>query len=209
MKKWALVFTVAVIGAALPQAGHAQGISLGAKAGLNMADLSGDDISDVNMRTGFTVGAYLTLSTPGMFALQPEVLFSQKGATMEGEILGTSYESHMKSTYIEVPVLLRVGVPMPASPAKPFLFVGPSAGFLLSSKQEVEAGGESEEEDIKDTMKSMDWGAVVGAGLDFGSLSVDLRANFGLSSIDDTPEENDLKNRTFSVMLGYKLPIGL
>ncbi|HEX6939459.1 MAG TPA: porin family protein [Longimicrobiales bacterium] len=209
MKKWTMVLTAVVFAAALPRVGQAQGLSLGVKAGVNMANFTGDDAPDTDMRTGFTAGAYLRLSTPGMFAIQPEVLFSQKGAQQSFDFGAGPVDASWNTTYVEIPVLLRIGVPMPASPVKPFVFAGPSAGFLLSSKIKAESDDESAEVDFKDSTKSTDWGAVVGAGLDFGSLSVDLRANLGLSSLSDIDDDVDMKNRTFTVMLGYQLPLGM
>ena len=33
--------------------------------------------------------------------------------------------------------------------------------------------------------------------------------NLGLSSIDDATDPGDVKNRTFSLLVGYRLPFGL
>lgn len=194
------IVMVAALAAALPQIAYAQGISVGVKAGLNMATISGEAVENTDLKTGLTAGVYLTLSTP-LLSLQPEVLVSEKGAKQTQEVGGSSVETRFNSTYVDVPVLVRFGIPLPASPVKPYLFAGPSAGFLLSSK----FSQDGEEIDVKDDQKSMDWAAVVGAGVNFGALSIDARANFGLSSVSDSSSDFDMKNRTYSVMVGYRL----
>lgn len=193
------IMMVAALAAALPQVGHAQGISLGAKAGVNMATHTGEAVENTDLKTGLTAGIFLTFSTP-LISVQPEVLFSQKGAKQTQQVGGGPLETTFSSTYVDVPVLVRFGIPLP-SPVKPYLFAGPSAGFLLSSK--FSEDGSSEELDIKDHQKSMDWAAMLGAGVDFSSLSIDVRANLGLTSVNEA--DIDTKNRTFSVMLGYRL----
>lgn len=62
---------------------------------------------------------------------------------------------------------------------------------------------------MRDTTKSMDFGVVFGGGVDFGTLSVDLRLDLGLTSIDDSADSSDIQNRTLSLLVGYRLPFGL
>ena len=65
-------------------------------------------------------------------------------------------------------------------------------------------------DDELDNLKSMDFGAMAGAGMDIataGSLSgsVDVLYNLGLSSIS---ESDDVKNRAFSIVAVVGFPIG-
>ena len=65
-------------------------------------------------------------------------------------------------------------------------------------------------DDELDNLKSMDFGAMAGAGMDIataGSLSgsVDVLYNLGLSS---NAESDDVKNRAFSIVAGAAFPIG-
>ena len=83
--------------------------------------------------------------------------------------------------------------------AKSFsLEAGPQIGFLLSAK--------AEGEDFKDYVSSTDFGFNLGAGYDFTeNLSAGLRYNFGLTNINDFPnDDSTVKNGVFSVSLGYK-----
>jgi hypothetical protein len=70
-----------------------------------------------------------------------------------------------KSSYLEVPVLLKVA--FGTGIAKPYLFGGGSIGFLMSSDMSASYGGLSAEIDVKDLMKSTDMCGVLGGGVIF------------------------------------------
>jgi len=191
----------------------AQGLTgKGLKAGLNIANLRGDDMEDWDSKMGFSAGGFITYSINDMFAIQPEVLFTMKGAKYEEEILGETLKATTSLNYLEIPVLAKLSMPTQGS-VKPNLFVGPSLAILLSAKGKVEYAGESEEVDIKDDTKSIDLGLVFGGGVDFdlgpdkGKLTADVRYTLGLTSIDESPEEvggpYDVKNGVISLMVGY------
>lgn len=62
-------------------------------------------------------------------------------------------------------------------------------------------------------VKSIDIGAMGGAGLSIatgGSLAVtlDVLYNLGLTTIDDTSDEDDVKNRAWSIVAGVSFPVG-
>lgn len=171
----------------------AQGLAFGVKGGINYATLSGEDIDDASYKLGFAVGAVAAFDVMDMVAIQGEVLYSMKGAE---DYPATGQSTDL--TYIEIPVLLKYSIPM-AGMIAPNFFVGPSLGILLTA--------EDNEVDVKENTKSMDYGIVFGAGVDFdlgtGKVTVDARYNYGLTSIDDSGAELDVKNGGISVMVGY------
>ena len=62
-------------------------------------------------------------------------------------------------------------------------------------------------------VKKMDFSVMVGAGLDFSvapstSLLVELTYNLGLSSLDDSAANDDIKNRVFSILAGLSFKLG-
>ncbi|HEX2339249.1 MAG TPA: outer membrane beta-barrel protein [Vicinamibacterales bacterium] len=65
----------------------------------------------------------------------------------------------------------------------------------------------SEDQDIDDDVESFDFGLVLGAGIDASRLTFDGRYTWGLTSIANTPVEDDVqvKNRTFSLMIGFRI----
>jgi hypothetical protein len=181
-------------------------MQLGVKAGLNLANLSGDDISDTDARTGFAGGLFFMYQFNDMFAIQPEAYYSMKGATDKGSFEGYSYEAELKLDYLEIPLLLKFLIPIKDSNVRPTVFAGPSFGFNMSAKSKVEAGGQTFEQDIE-YVASTDFGLVFGGGIGFpvgnGELGFDIRYILGLSTIDDSSEKDDVKNGVLNFNLYY------
>ena len=163
------------------------GISKGLIGGLNMASLSGADVSSsAKGVTGYAGGLYVEFNIPGPFSIEPEVLYSMKGSKIEFN----NYTVTDNYSYIDVPVLLKYFLPNPV--VRTYLYAGPSYSILLSAKEKREGSGvTSTETDVKDFITANDIGAVVGLGVGFSSLRVDARYNLGFSTID--------KNGTFKM----------
>lgn len=193
----------------------AQGLTAGLKGGMNIANLHGKDVKELEeemgvdfvSKMGFCAGGFITYNLNDMFAIQPELLFTMKGAKAEREILGETVKVTMKLNYLEIPVLAKLSIPTPGN-VRPSLFVGPSLAIKLSSKFKTEIAGISEEEDIEE-LKSTDFGLVFGGGIDFGlgrgKLTVDARYTLGLTKVHEPEEgeEIDIKNGAISIMVGY------
>ena len=183
---------------------NAQVGGFGAKAGVNVATISGDDIDgDLNSRIGLYAGVYYEHYLSDQFSVQPELLYSMQGATGEesGTVEGIAYsaEASVKLDYINVPVMAKY-YPMPQL----FLQAGPQFGFNISakSKYEVTINGEteSEEGDLED-MKSLELGLGFGAGYKFmDNAGVEARYVIGMSEV---AEDADVKNSVYQVGLFY------
>lgn len=186
----------------------AQGLTGGLKAGMNIANIHGDDVEDMwDSKIGICAGGFITCRLSDLFAIQPELLFTMKGAKAEEEVFGETMKVTMKMNYLEIPVLAKLSIPTPGT-VKPSLFVGPSLAIKLSGKAKVEYAGESAEADIEE-LKSTDFGLVFGGGIDFalgqGKLTVDARYTLGLTTTrePEDEEEVDVKNGVISIMVGY------
>ena len=119
-----------------------------------MANETGDDVEeDAEMQLGFAVGGFVTYSINEIFAIQPELLYTMKGAKGTCEWDGLCEEWKDKLTYLEIPVLAKFTIPTEGKIA-PNLFIGPALGILLSAKYEWEIDGESDEQDLKEDNKS-------------------------------------------------------
>jgi hypothetical protein len=173
---------------------------------MNSANFYGEDVKEseeiigenFESKLGFCIGGFITFGISEMFAIQPEVLYSMKGSKAEGIVLAESFKVEFNLSYLEIPVLLKVRIPTRGT-VRPSIFAGPYLAIKLSGKSKIEYAGESEEEDLED-LKDTDIGLVLGAGIDFGKLTVDLRYNLGITKI---PEEDDVKNKVISLMIGY------
>ena len=191
-------------------------ISIGARAGLNIASLSFDpDIAggiNKSSRTGFKFGGALEIGFAPMFALQIEPMYSQGGCVLDNVSFGfTNGKVTFKVSYIEIPILFKVKIPVQGS-VTPYAFVGPNLGLVLSANQLSEGGGQSQETDIKDQTTSMvfalDFGA--GAGIKVAPLTtviIDVRYSLGLSSVlNDKGKQvsgfNSVKSNGFQIVAG-------
>ncbi|MOA30078.1 hypothetical protein D3C78_1511310 [compost metagenome] len=132
----------------------------------------------------------VTTEIADKFAFQPELLLSSQGFKA-GEL-------KMNTLYLNVPLMFKYNVVSGLN-----LQAGPQVGFLVSAKSKFD--GESE--DVKDTYKSLDFGANLGAEYQFPmGFFLDARYTFGLANIAkvEDGESGSVKNKVFSVGLGYR-----
>lgn len=165
------------------------GIRKGLKLGYGWSTLSGDDLDDVESRQTITGGVGVEFRLLGFLACEVDVLYSSRGASYQ--------DSETRLTYLSFPVVLKrkffpVGV-------HPYLLVGPDFSLLLSAK--------TDDTDIKDQIKSQDWGVVMGGGLEFSVLGksgyVEGRYSYGLNNIYEEGTDISAKNRTYQVFVGF------
>lgn len=181
----------------------AQQAQFGVKAGVNFANVRFDpepDEDGFERRTGFAGGLFVVVPMSDRIAFQGEALFSQKGTSFSGN----GGEGTLELDYLDVPLLVRVGS-RSSGETSFHAFAGPSVGLKLRSNLTATFEGETEDEDIDDDVEAVDFGLVVGAGLDFGRFTVDGRYAWGLRNVLSVePEEMEIKNRVFSIMAGVR-----
>ena len=195
----------------------------------NVVPLGVDEVADAfkqKSRAGLQLGAYLQLPLAGSVSLQPELHYIQKGTKFElSDVeIGTS-EIGFKLAYVEVPVLLRFD--LGSGNVRPFIVAGPSAALRASCKVSFSFGGfggdtdcddaesidDGEEvpgepaEPIDDPFKKLDFGGIVGAGIQgsFGgrAVSAQLRYSRGFTNIaKETIPGVTPRNSGFSVVFG-------
>jgi hypothetical protein len=200
-----VAMAILILGVSLPL--HAEGLVFGVKGGVNMAKLTGD-VGSVDWRTAFTGGAFLSWPIGEIFVLQPEAIFTMKGAKEQVTFEDTPVDLTVKLTYFEIPILARVNIPTSGT-VDPYVFAGPAFGFKVSAKGQAEAGGFTAEEDIEG-IASTDVGIVAGAGLEFRLTSIRLliegRYEAGLMNVNDSELAGDAKNAALSFMAGLGFP---
>ena len=195
MKKELFILAIAI---AATGSVNAQDVKIGAKVGLNLANITGDfDGDDLDAKTGFNLGVFAEISLSDKLIFQPELLFSTQGAKSEE----TNYNYSLKLNYLNIPLMIKYAVT-----DKFALELGPQVGFLLSANEEETFNGEtaSDEEDVKDYFKSIDFGLNFGASFDVSEkIIIGARYNLGLSNISDI-EDINVKNSLFSLSVGYR-----
>src|SRR5262249_17355914 len=129
-------------------------VAAGFLAGVNISKVSVDPsgiVDETKFKAGFAAGVFVSWSFSPMIAIQPEVLYSQKGFQVS-EDNGTQDE---KWGWIEVPLLAQIG-----KSRLVYALAGPAFSFLTRAKTEI--GNRSE--DVKDELQKVDVSIVVGAG---------------------------------------------
>jgi hypothetical protein len=154
-------------------------------------------------RVGLAVGGHARFPITDRIGFQPELLFVMKGVKLD-EVDGTS--ASLRVNYFEFPLLAHITFPISGYEAVPFLIAGPSFGVRAGSRITSDAPG-GIDQDLADTLKSLDLGLVVGGGFERGRYSLEARFTAGLTDIANTavPHPDSLRNRAFLVMAGLKL----
>ena len=181
------------------------GFGKGIKAGLVSSKLTGDDVNDnADRRSGFAAGAFINFGlSPLPLSIQVEALYVMKGADEEDVEEEITFNTELKFTYLEIPVLAKLTV-VAVPGLKLQVFGGPSLGILLSAKSKLTVGNESAEIDIKDDVKSTDLGLVLGVALGISKIHFDVRYIMSMSTIDEV-DEDDVKNSVLMATAGISL----
>lgn len=199
-----LVLSLAAVPAAEAQMVTVQG-------GATFATFEGDDAEiegiDPGTRTGFNFGASLGFPISEIMYLTPGLYYVQKGAEYEAG----GVESSIDLTYLEVPVLLQVMLTGADRPLGLSVFAGPSLAFEIGCDITLEDFSGDCDDEIE--TKSLDIGALFGAGVSFPvservALLVNGGMDLGLTSIDDSAGDNDIKNSAFFLNVGLGFPLG-
>ncbi len=183
-------------------------LTLGLKGGVGHFDAWGSDYSDLldendgsrALSLGGSIGVFGRFGLVRRWSLQPEVLFTSGGQKYSGSSgSGDDWFRVVRRT-IEVPILVRRQFNL--GPLTLAAFAGPNAQFKVGEFKRVQDGDETELTD----QKPMAFGADVGVGMDFqilrGVLTTDLRYSLGVTSWDDTGDDNT-KPQAVRLFVGY------
>ena len=170
----------------------AQQAHFGIKGGVNISNLNFDDNTSTNSKAGVNIGVLAHIHTSKTWAIQPELFYSQEGASRN---VGDSKITY-NLNYLNVPVLLQ------------YMFDngfrlegGPQIGFLLNAKTKTG--------DITVTNTGFQSTAVsipLGVGyLAASGLGIDARYVFGLSNINDNENGHTIQSNVFQLGFFYQL----
>lgn len=213
-------------------------VQFGARAGINFSNVISKDPdgnkADYTLNPGFHVGATVDIAIADEFALQPGILFTQKGFQSEIITPTVTTASTATSHHIEVPVNFifkpEVGVGKLLLGAGPYVAYGVGGRFIRTRKDWYKPVEDAEPiiltekinkriqflEDLSDEdlsriqlSKPFDYGANLLAGYEFkGKYSAQLNAQLGLANIEPTKSGaktgSKYKNVGFGISLGYK-----
>ena len=165
-----------------------EGIKLGIKGGLNVANLMGD-MEEVAIRTSIHAGLVAEIIVNDKFSIQPELLYSGQGASDTREGGG-----RIKLDYITLPVLAKFPIASGLS-----VEAGPQLGFLVSAKYKDNESNET----VKDLYKTMDFGLDAGLEYELNSgVFFQGRYNLGLTDINNTDDNRRISNGVIQFSIG-------
>lgn len=157
------------------------GASFGIKGGVNFSNLYTEDVDDNNVLTSFNVGVFVSMPLTSFLSIQPEFLYSRKGAELVYDNAFASGTGKFKLNYLEAPVLLKINITENFN-----VHAGPYFAYLIDAQVTNESGSgdfDFEENMDNDDFNKFDYGIAVGAGFDFSSIGFGVRYNHGLATV--------------------------
>lgn len=203
-----VAFSIAAVCAATARA-DAGSFHGGLRLGLAYTNIHGDlpDLAGPESQTGLVVGGFAEYQVVPSLALEVDALYTQKGARFVSEATDPAgnpigiVETHLRLNYLEVPLLVRLSLPLEA-PITPYLIGGPTVAFALSGKFESNNG----DGDLSDDMEAIDLGVTGGLGARFGRgpvrFAVEARYGTGFNDLWDLTGNLDSINDGYSFTLG-------
>ncbi|QJX47202.1 PorT family protein [Hymenobacter taeanensis] len=171
-------------------------VSLGLKVGGSLSSFSGEQASGYKSIVGYHAGVFANIGLTRMFAFQPELLYSRKGAKLSG----ADFTTHLD--YVDVPLVFHVNA------NGLFFEAGPQVGFLIAAKNKTS----NITTDVKNGYNTVDAGYVFGLGYQRKTgLGIGLRYNGGFTNVEksvlvgSTKVQNNIRNSVFQLYLTYSL----
>lgn len=180
-------------------------VRAGLKGGLNASSLyfENANANDRKERIGFHGGVYAQIPAGDFFAIQPELLYSAKGASANYNISGFQGRNTFRLNYAELPVLATFKLGNTVE-----LQAGPYAAYLLNSN--VSSNGDLLNGTAnlnRDAFNKFDYGVAGGLNLFVGKALVGLRYGQGLQKIANTTASQALlgnaRNGVGMVSVGF------
>lgn len=193
-------------------------------------DAGFSESADYNRRrVGFTGGGFVTYNFSKWVGVSGEVLYSQTGTNninyQVGNIAGTT---DYKTSNIALNLLADIRLPV-ISVYEPRFYVGPSFDFIVDGWNERYTGAAGSisyvgsakgATDATNQFKVLDFGMIVGAGLDFdlkfAKLKLDARYRQGLNNINNKTNQSlnrylvgkDMHSSSWIFTAGLAFPLG-
>ena len=163
----------------------------GIKGGASFANLISNDINDQNMRIGFTGGLIIKSPVSDRVAIQPEILFTNKGTTAQYDnVFSGDGEFTHNFNYLEIPVLGVVNITDNIN-----LHAGPYIAYMLNASV-VNISENSDynyvEELNENDFHRFDYGFAAGLGFQVDALGFGLRYSLGMQRVGKDHSNNSL-----------------
>lgn len=192
-------------------------VALGMVGGVTSTSYYGDDVRNFDFDIWPTVGFTLAFHLPAFLGLETDLIYVGKSGSIRRDVYDSSLGhdrtlvSNFKLHALEIPFMLKVTAPT-GTEVQPMFFGGPSFAWFFSRKSssdyiDVQGGGiivPEEEQPIvlQKNLAPYEWSLCVGAGVEWGLGSFQMRFNLGQKSLDKT-NTVDLRTANLAVMAGF------
>jgi hypothetical protein len=184
---------------------EAQFVGYGLTAGVSRSTFTGNLAKDARDYSGFIAGGFLRLGVAGIL-VEPGMFYTRKGAKSN---TANNYVTN-KLDYIQFPLEVKFHLSLVRG-TKLYVGGGPAVGINIGCHYTtITAIGTTETACSKRVGQAAvatpqtEVSAIGEAGLEFGTLAIGLRGDFGLNNtyaqLASNPTNPDLKTRTLSVV---------
>jgi len=210
MKKMKYILPVAalcLLGAITTHAQESNVTRFGVKGGANFSNFRVDDLEDNNVKVGLNLGLFMKLPVSEAVAIQPELLYSSKGAklTYDNFVQGEG-EYRFNFNYLELPVMgvFHIGDVFNIQ-------VGPYISYLTSANIK-NMDDDLDIQDIADLdegdFNRIDYGLAAGIGFDFNGFIVGARYTHGFKEVGESGSiagefTGNSKNSVGTIFIGF------
>lgn len=184
-------------------------ISVGAKAGLELATFAGADSQGglflYSYKPGLHAGIHLGAQISEPLTVSTELLFSPKGSRLDSNTPATNDGDYV-TDYLEIPVLAQLGLPL-SGRVHPYATLGPAIAILLRQEYVQTDGTRFQLSTVNPITLSFIFG--LGTRIDVGesgAITLDARYDWGLTA---RSEMSDVTNTSFSFTVGYQTDLSV
>jgi hypothetical protein len=189
-----------------PKTDYRKYLMFGLKGGVNYSnvyDTRGNSFTS-DAKFGYAAGVFMAVPIGKYFGIQPEILYSQKGFTGKGTLLGSSYELARTTSFIDIPLFFSI------KPAKCVALVaGPQFSYLLTQTDVFTNSSTTvQQEQVfkNDNIRKNILCAVGGVDFNFNHLVLSARAGWDLKTNngDNTSITPRYKNAWLQTTVGVR-----
>lgn len=180
---------------------------IGLKGGLNASSLFYDNqgVTNKNERIGFNLGVFAQAPLGEFLAIQPELLYTTKGASADYNVLGLNGRNTFRLNYAELPVLLTFKLGQAVE-----LQAGPYAAYLVNSNVNSNGSfGTGTTAINADNFNRFDYGLAGGVNIYFGKAFIGARYGQGLQKIANSGVASSVlgnaKNSVGMLSVGFSI----
>jgi len=186
MKRFAIIVISLVL---ISQSAYTQKFKKGLLFVYNSSKFVGKDIpgNGVSLASGIGLGGFVSFGLNEKFSIRPEFTFSLKGSKIN--TFGKEYLNNY-FLYFDFPVLVKYSF-RSGKELKPYIIGGSSQGIKITA---------ANDNGVLEDIRQFDWGAALGSGVDYKKVSLGIRYYQGLLNFDQSSDDINLKNSTYSIV---------